>query len=265
MNLVLITKILQQQNPSIGFNLRMRRTTPQRVGTRLDVRFIMFCFAFLNTGGPDTFWRWIERERHIPRSLRDEILSYRAPETINCHSLEFLDLLGNWSFVSIMRDLVTLIYRTSNLGQFINASFSWSEQPEGHTFWATLNSRIDNLYRFFRNQPHSQDMPFPDLSIGEMRQLVINAIGILWERNALDGFAIDYATLENERNQQEFGRVRLTTAFGESVLSRQTVDEILDSLPDFEWQTYSTSATTAGSGTRYSYLDITAVSADNHT
>ena len=108
-------------------------------------------------------------------------------------------------------------------------------------------------------------MPFPDLSIGEMRQLVINAIGILWERNALDGFAIDYATLENERNQQEFGRVRLTTAFGESVLSRQTFDEILDSLPDFEWQTYSTSATTAGSGTRYSYLDITAVSADNHT
>lgn len=101
-----------------------------------------------------------------------------------------------------------------------------------------------------------------------MRQLVINAIGILLERNSLDRFAIDYATLENERNQQELGRTRLTTAFGETVLSQQTVDEILESLPDFEWATvhsnepqvhvnytYATYSTTTG----------TTASTDNHT
>lgn len=278
MNLVLITKILQQQNPSIGYSLRMRRNTNPGIGTNIDVRFIIFCFAFIETGNSDTFWRWIERERHLPRVLRDMVLRYRNTETSNCHSLAFVDLLRLSGFMNAMKEVVTLLRRAANLGQFINTSFSWSEQPEGHTYWATLNSRIDNLYRFFRNQPHPQDMLFPDYNISQMRQQVHHAVGVLWERNVFNNFLYDYEALENERSQrqlEEFHEIlRGHNSVGENT-ERQpasSLDEYLDSLseielPDFEITTASTPRVVSSTGGLYYVYPSATVSSvtDNHT
>ncbi len=203
MNLVLITKILQQQNQSIGYGFRMRRSVDQRIGTNVDVRFIVFCFAFIETGHPDTFWRWIERECHIPGALRDQVLRFRNTETSNCHSLAFVDLLRTYGFMSAMREVATQLRRVANLVQFINASFSWSAQPEGHNYWATINSRIDGVYRFFRNQPHPQDVLFPDYNILQMCQQIRPAVGVLFERHSFNNFMYDYETLENQRSQRQ--------------------------------------------------------------
>ena len=235
MNLVLITKILQQQNPSFGYRLGIRRASPQRSGTRADVKFIIFCFSFLRTGAPDLFWRWIERERHIPRILRDTILRYRTTETFNCHSLAFLNLLRQYDFVSGMKDVVTLLLRTSNLGQFINASFAWSEQPEGHSFWAEMNAKVETMFRFFRNQPHPAESLFPDWSISQMRQTTASAVGILFERNIMDQFFSDYEDLERQRTQQELETFISSLGVAEGTDAQQSsVDEFLNSLPDFE-------------------------------
>lgn len=240
MNLVLITKILQQQNPSIGYSFRLRRNTNPTIGTSADVRFIVFCFAFIETGDPDTFWRWIERERHLGRALRDQILRYRNTETRNCHSLAFVDLLRMYGFVNAMKDVATLLRRTANLGQFINASFSWSEQPEGHTYWATLNSRIDSVYRFFRNQPHPQEMLFPDYNISQMRQQIHHAVGVLFERHFFNNFMYDYETLENQRSQRNLEEFReilrghnTVEGNGESQ-SGSSLDEFLEGLSEIE-------------------------------
>lgn len=278
MNLVLITKILQRQYPSISHNFRVRRTIDQRIGTNADVKFIVFCFAFIDTGNPDTFWRWIERERHLSRMLRDQVLRFRNTETNNCHSLAFVDLLKMFGFVNVMKEVVTILRRNTNLGQFINSSFSWSEQPEGHNYWATLNSRIDGLYRFFRNQPHPEDMLFPDCSISQMRQQIHNAVGILWERHIFNSFMYDYETLENQRYQrqlEEYGEIiRRHNTVGESAenQSASTVDEFLDGLseielPDFEVATATTARVVSNvGGIHFTYpLGTSSFTADNHT
>lgn len=279
MNLVLITKILQQQNPSIGYGLRIRRNTNPGVGTNIDVRFIVFCFAFIENNYRDTFWRWIERERHLPRVLRDMVLRYRNTETSNCHSLAFVDLLRMYGFVNAMKEVVTLLRRAANLGQFINTSFSWSEQPEGHTYWATLNSRIDSLYRFFRNQPHPQDMLFPDYNISQMRQQVHNAVGVLWERNFFNNFMYDYEALENQRSQrqlEEFHEIlRGHNSVGENAenQSASSLDEYLDSLSEIEIPDIDFTATSAprvvsnAGGIYFMYPSgtVSSITTDNHT
>lgn len=259
----------------------MRRSVDQRIGTSADVRFIVFCFAFIETGDPDTFWRWIERERHIPRPLRDQVLRYRSTETRNCHSLAFIDLLRMYGFVNAMKEVATLLRRAANLGQFINASFSWSEQPEGHTYWATLNSRIDGVYRFFRNQPHPQDMLFPDYNISQMRQQVNSAVGILWERHVFNNFLYDYETLENQRSQRnleefhEILRGRRDPAVGGNGenQSASSLDEFLEGLseievPDFEIRTTSSPRVFSNvGGVYYMYPSntVSSVTTDNHT
>lgn len=240
MNLVLITKILQQQNPSIGYGFRMRRSINQTIGTSADVRFVVFCFAFIETGDPDTFWRWIERERHLTRTLRDQVLRYRNAETTNCHSLAFVDLLRMYGFMDAMKEVMTHSRRASNLGQFINASFAWSEQPEGHTYWATLNNKIDSVYRFFRNQPHPQDMLFPDYNISQMRQLIHQAVGVIFARDFFNNFMYDYEALETQRSQrnlEEFSEIPRRHNAGEENGENQsasTLDEYLNSLSEIE-------------------------------
>lgn len=279
MNLVLITKILQQQNPSLGFTLRMRRNTSQRIGTNIDVRFIVFCFAFIETGDNDTFWRWIERERHLPRALCDQVLRYRNTETRNCHSLAFVDLLRMYGFVNAMKEVVTILLRGANLGQFINSSFSWADQPEGHAYWCTLNSRIDGVYRFFRNQLHPQDMLLPDLDISQMRQQIHDAVGIIFERRVFNDFMYDYGALEIQRSHrqlEEFHEVlRGQSIVGERAenQSASSLDEYLDSLSEIELSdldltTASTTRVVSNvGGVYYMYPSgITASSiTDNHT
>lgn len=279
MNLVLITKILQQQNQSIGYGFRLRRTIDQRLGTSADVRFIVFCFAFIETGHPDTFWRWIERERHLPRTLRDMVLRYRNTETRNCHSLAFVDLLRTYGFVNAMKEVATILRRAANLGQFINASFAWSEQPEGHNYWATLNSRIDGVYRFFRNQPHPQDMLFPDYNISQMRQQIHQAVGVLFSRDLFNNFLYDYETLETQRSQrhlEEFSEIlsrRDPAERNGENQSASSLDEFLNGLseielPDFEITTASTPRVVSNvGGVYYMYPSdtVTSVTTDNHT
>ena len=278
MNLVLITKILQQQNPSIGYGFRLRRNTNPAIGTSADVRFIVFCFAFIETGDSDTFWRWIERERHLPRALRDMVLRYRNTETTNCHSLAFVDLLRMYGFVNAMKEVATLLRRAANLGQFINASFSWSEQPEGHTYWATLNNRIDNLYRFFRNQPHPQDMLFPDYNISQMRHQINNAVGILFERHFFNNFMYDYEALETQRSQRNLEELREVLRGHNTVggngenQSASSLDEFLEGLseievPDLEIRTtYRPEVVSNVGGVYYMYPSGTVTfMTDNHT
>jgi len=236
----------------------------------------VFCFAFIETGDSDTFWRWIERERHLSRTLRDQILRYRSTETTNCHSLAFVDLLRIYGFVNAMKEVATFSRRAANLGQFINASFSWSEQPEGHTYWATLNNRIDSVYRFFRNQPHPQDMLFPDYNISQMRQQIHHAVGVLFERNFFNNFMYDYEALETQRsrrNLEEFSEIiRRHDAVGGNGenQSANSLDEFLDSLSEIEVPdldlTTSPRIISNADGVYYMYPSGTVTfTTDNHT
>ena len=178
-----------------------------------------------------------------------------------------------YGFLNAMKEVATLLRRAANLGQFINASFSWSEQPEGHTYWSTLNNRVDSVYRFFRNQPHPQDVLFPDYNIPQMRQQINNAVGILFERSFFNSFMYDYETLENQRSQrnlEEFSEMlrRNNTVGGNGEnQSASSLDEFLDSIAISDLNVATTQRVVSNvGGVYYMYPSGTVTfTTDNHT
>lgn len=204
MNLVLISKILLENRP-LSFRRYGTRNPDRRLATMNEVKFIMFCFAFLNHGGPrNLFWEWVQRERHLGLSDKRGILSFSNPETSQCDSLEFLDLIHSSSFISTIRVILgrMLSSNGNNLSQVINSSFGWSDQPEGHRFWSNLNADFENVYNCLQQTTRLRDENAPAISFEEMRDHVLAVFRRHGIESRLNQFCNDYPRLLQEREER---------------------------------------------------------------
>lgn len=211
-----------------------RRLTNRAIrrATYNEVKFVMFCFAFLqHRGSRSVFWDWISRERHTSQQERRSILNYMNPETEYCDSLGFLDLIDSHQFMNIMRDVIGRMINSNggNIGQIINGSFSWSEQPEGHEFWSGLNSYMDHAYCAIRRVRRLDDENALSISIEEMRDLISQILRHAGLHSHFNQFFDDYPRLVREREEQYVRAASIRFNFSHTdgdILSDTALDQL---------------------------------------